>query len=258
VSTVQLDWKGWWLLRPEMTEAPELRATAAVYAIMGSKLRKVKNGVGSVGRELVLFGVHKGAESVGEHLGALRRTALGVFALQRCKEIGKHPIVYVAAMPDDTEDERMQAVLSALYSCVPFAPRHHAVPRPYRGKPFELVNAGKHPGLPEAYMAGVPAEDYTDASPDFTELDDDTLTGESVTARPTDRSTAELQQGMPTERIEKPPRLADTTRIDKDVEEKFGLVTEKVDKPDGFDDTEFVPPPGKAPGKKSGRGRKSG
>jgi hypothetical protein len=197
---------------------------------------------------VVMFGVHKGPGSIKEHLEALRRTALGVFALKRCKEIGKHPIVYVAAMAENTGQEQLKAVLSALYGSVPFAPEHHDMPKPYLGKPFEIVNAGQHPGLPDVVYAGQAGAEDNAKLREFSELAEETLDGEAITARPTgsESTLLELQPGMPTERIDKPPRLVDTTRIDKDVEVKFGLATEKVDKPGEQDDTEFVPrPPGK-------------
>ena len=101
MKSFTLDWKGWWLLRTPISDVPELKPKCGVYAVMGAKLQKVKGGVGSTGREPILFNVYRGDESAKEHFLKLQKMSLGVFVANRAKEINKHAIVYFAPLPDE-------------------------------------------------------------------------------------------------------------------------------------------------------------
>jgi hypothetical protein len=265
-----LDWKGWWLLRTPMSDVPELAPRCGVYAVMGARLKKVGNGVGSSAREPILFGVHKGDESLKEHLLKLQKMSLGVFATNRAREIRKHAIVYAAALPEDTDLGELAAVLSLIYQTVPFAPKHHAMPAPYQGEPMHIRNTGRPPGLPDEIAHGTgketPGKDG-DATQDG-EADAAMAAAIAAEAQATRRLTqAEMDaRGIATEKVEKPPRLVETAKVDKDdIEQgmatervpKFvettrvdkdqieqGLATERVPKPEQPADTEFVPRPG--------------
>lgn len=262
-----LDWKGWWLLRTPLSDVPELGAKTAVYAVMAAKLKKVGGGVGSSARECVMYGVHKGDISIHDHLEKLQKMSLGVFALNRCKQIAKSPIIYAAAVPDDTDLGELAAILALLYEATPHAPQHHAMPKPYKGAPIHVKNTGKNPGLPEEIFRG--------AGPAVTHDGDATVDGDaeadaamakaiSAEAAITRRMTPEEMElrgiatekvakpaaHIPTEKVEKPPKLVETTKLDKDNIAQ-GLATEKVDKPQGpaesHHKTEFVPKPDDVP-----------
>ncbi|MCC7510622.1 MAG: hypothetical protein IT464_14765 [Planctomycetes bacterium] len=260
-----LDWKGWWLLRTPLSDVPELGAKTAVYAVMAAKLQKVGNGVGSSARELVMFGVHKGEVSIHDYLEKLQKMSLGVFALNRCREIRKSPIVYSAALPDDIDLGELAAILALLYEANPFAPKHHAMPKPYHGGQFLIKNVGKNPGLPEEIFRGThgPISKDGDATVDG-EADAAMAQAISAEAAITRRMTPEEMElrgiatekvarpgaHIPTERVDKPPRLVETAKIGKD-DIAHGLATEKVDKPavhaEAHHKTEFVPKPGDLP-----------
>lgn len=266
MKSFTLDWKGWWILRTPISDVPELSTKCCIYAIMGAKLMKVGNGIGSSGREPVMFGVHKGDESIKDHLLKLQKMSLGVFALNRCKEIKKHPTIYVAALPDDADLGDLAAILSLIYGAVPFAPKHHAMPAPYAGENFHIKNAGRNPGLPEEvfHRDKVSDSDKTrdgDATQDG-EADAAMSAAIAAEAQATRRLTQEEMEvrgiatekvakppgQIPTEKLEKPPRLVETTKVDKNKLEQ-GLATERVPKPPGVNkaadngDTEFVPKP---------------
>ena len=267
MKSFTLDWKGWWLLRTPISDVPELGAKCCVYAIMGAKLKKVNGGIGSSGREVVMFGVHKGDETVKEHLTKLQKMSLGVFALNRCKDIKKHPTIYVAALPEDTDLGDLSSILSLVYGAVPFAPKHHAMPQPYQGENFHIKNTGRNPGLPEEMFHRDKTADSDDTlDPDATHDGDADAAMEAAIAaeaQATRRLTqaemdargiatekvAKPESHIPTEKLEKPPRLIETTKVDKEKLEQ-GLATERVPKPPGVDanqpagDTEFVPKPG--------------
>lgn len=242
MKSFTLDWKGWWLLRTPISDVPELGVKCCVYAIMGAKLKKVGNGIGSSGREPVMFGVHKGDETIREHLLKLQKMSLGVFALNRCKEIKKNPTIYVAGLPEDTDLGDLAAILSLLYGAVPYAPKHHAMPAPYQGEAFHLKNTGRNPGLPEEifHREKKPAGD-SDATHDGS-ADKAMAAAIAAEAQATRRLTqAEMDvrgiatekvakpvEHLSTEKIEKPPKLVETAKVDKD--HIHGLATERVPK----------------------------
>jgi hypothetical protein len=283
MKSFTLDWKGWWLLRTPMTDVPELKARCCVYAVMGAKLKKVNGGIGSSGREPILFNVYKGDETALEHLTRLQKMSLGVFAANRAKEIGKHSIVYMAALPQQTDLGDMASILSLLYQAVPYAPKHHAMPPKYSGENFHIKNAGRNPGLPEELFHREKSDSDKTHDPDATHdggADAAMSAAIAAEAQATRRLTqaemdargiateklAKPPNHIPTEKLEKPPKLIETTRIDKEsagmglATERVpklvettkvdkdrldaGLATERVDKPAAPSNrTEFVPKP---------------
>ncbi|MBE7490604.1 MAG: hypothetical protein HS108_02405 [Planctomycetes bacterium] len=266
MKSFTLDWKGWWLFRSPLSAAAELNSSTAVYAVMGAKLKKVEQGIACTAREPVLFNVHKGGGNLRDHLEKLLKMSLGVFALKRCQEIRKQPIVYAAFLPDDTDLGDLAAMLSLLYGAVPFAPKHHAMPKPYDGEPMRLVNTGRAIGLPGEITFGSGKPRVADADQTRNgEADADaamsaaiaqeaavtrTLTREEmqVSGLATERVAKPARDGaLSTEKLDKPdaprPHLVETTRIEKD-DVAQGLATERVAKP-GDNVTEFVPRPEK-------------
>lgn len=246
MKSFTLDWKGWWLLRTPMSDVPELKPKCGVYAVMGAKLKKVGNGVGSSAREPILFGVHKGDDSLLEHLTKLQKMSLGVFAVNRAKEIRKHAIVYAAALPEDADLADLQGILSLIYQSVPFAPKHHAMPPLYGGDPMLIKNIGRPPGLAEEIFhgkgkAGTKAKD-SDATQDG-EADRAMEAAIAAKAQATRRLTqeemdargiatekvAKPQDHLATEKLEKPPKLVETAKVDKD-DIEHGMATERVPK----------------------------
>lgn len=274
MKSFTLDWKGWWLLRSPISAAADLNSTTAIYAVMGAKLRKVDQGIACTAREPVLFNVHKGG-TLRDHLEKLIKMSLGVFALKRCQEIRKQPIVYAALLPEDTDLGEMAAMLSLLYGAVPFAPKHHAMPKPYDGEPMRLVNAGRAIGLPSEIVFGAGKTRVADSDQTRNEDADSAMSAavakEAAVTRTMTRQDMEVS-GLATERVAKPakgeslstekvdkelppPRLVETTKVDKDAPPKLvettkidrdsighGLATERVAKPGGAI-TEFVPRP---------------
>jgi hypothetical protein len=251
LKTYTLDWKGWWLLRPEMSAAADLKAPAAVYAVVGAKLRKVAKGIVCSAREPVLFGVHSGP--LRGHLAGLLKTSLGQFIIGRCAEIKKKPIVYAAALPDGAD---LPAILALVYGAVPFAPRHHNMPAPYKGEPVRILNSGRAIGLPADISFGVEKgfldDDEThisaadkamraamDSDAQATGIRNPDAGGSAVTER-----VDKAPELLPTEKVPKPQaRLIDTEKVNKDLPVR-GLATERVARPTGtVDDTEFVPRP---------------
>ncbi|MCB9895006.1 MAG: hypothetical protein H6839_11200 [Planctomycetes bacterium] len=249
MKSFTLDWKGWWLLRTPMSDVPELAAKTCIYAVMGAKLKKVGAGVGSSGREPILFNIYKGAEPVREHLQKLLNMSLGVFAAKRAKEIKKHAIVYVAAVPDDTDLGDLASLLSLVYGAVPFAPKHHAMPAPYDGETFHIKNDGRNPGLPaEIFHTDKSAKGDSDKThdPDATHdgaADAAMSAAIAAEAQATRRLTqsemdargiatekvAKPNEHLATEKLQKPPRLVETAKVDKDGIEQ-GMATERVPK----------------------------
>ncbi|MBZ0137386.1 MAG: hypothetical protein K8I27_13550 [Planctomycetes bacterium] len=245
MKSFNLDWKGWWLLRTPMSDVPELASTCGVYAVMGAKLKKVGNGVGSSGREPILFGVHRGDESIKENLVKLQKMSLGVFAANRAKEIRKHAIVYAAALPEDTDLGDLAAILSLIYKAVPFAPRHHAMPPDYTGEPMLIKNTGRPPGLVEEIFhgSGKPTKGKDSDATQDGEADRAMEAAIAAEAQATRRLTqeemdargiatekvAKPQDHLATEKLDKPPRLVETAKVDKDNIE-HGLATERVPK----------------------------
>ena len=245
MKSYTLDWKGWWLLRTPMSDVPELKPKCGIYAVMGAKLKKVGNGVGSSGREPILFGLHKGDETINEHLAKLQKMSLGVFATNRAKEIRKHPIVYVAALPDDTDLGDLQGVLSLIYKSVPFAPKHHAMPPEYTGEPMLVKNAGRAPGLVEEIFHGKGKSEKPKDSDATQDVDADRameaaiaaeaqatrrLTQEEMDARGiATEKVAKPNEHLATEKIDKPPKLVETAKVDKEDIER-GMATERVPK----------------------------
>ena len=239
-----------------MSEAPELGSAAAVYAVMGARLRKVSKGVACTAREPVLFGAHQGGP-VREHLAALLKSSLGAFALERCKEIRKQAIVYAAILPDDTAAADLGAIVSLIYGAVPFAPRHHSMPPAYTGPPVRILNTGRVPGLPAEIKFGV---DKHLLDPDQTRVGEANLAMAQAMARdavatralaPEDvgigglatERVARPEEVVATEKVAKPDGLIDTEKVDKEGVGS-GIVTERVLRPtDHVDDTEFVPRP---------------
>ncbi|MCA8916748.1 MAG: hypothetical protein KDB90_15250 [Planctomycetes bacterium] len=246
MKSFTLDWKGWWLLRPSMSDVPELAPKCCVYAVMGAKLKKVGTGIGSSGREPILFGVYKGDEPVREHLQKLLNMSLGVFAAKRAKEIKKHAIVYAAAVPDDADLADLAAILSLTYAAVPFAPKHHAMPAPYDGETFHIKNEGRNPGLPpEIFHRDKSADSDKTHDPDATHdgaADAAMAAAIAAEAQATRRLTqeemdargiatekvAKPQEHLATEKLDKPPKLIETAKVDKDSMQ--GLATERVPK----------------------------
>lgn len=242
MKSFKLDWSGWWLLRSPMPVVPALEAKSAVFAVIGARIRKVSGGMASSAREVIMFGAHQGEDTVGEHLAKLLRMSLGVFVIDRCRDIRKYPIVYAAPLPDASADD-LRDVVAALYKSVPGAPRHHAVPDASAGSPVLLFNGGKNPGLPETL--GAEAEYEGDAGATVVPDADAAMAG--AIAREfaaTRRMTAEEADvhGIATEKVAKPAGYP---------------ITEKVDKPAGFepedgaasdhtDDTEYAGKPGSA------------
>lgn len=245
------------MLRSTMSNAADLHSRTAVYAVMGAKLRKVQKGLACAAREPVLFNVHKGGP-LREHLEKLLKTSLGVFALNRCKEIRKQPIVYAAILPDDTDLGDLSSILALIYGVVPFAPRHSAVPKPYQGEPFKVINQGRPIGLPPEIGFGVETNQMLD--PDKTRDSDANLAmaaaiaQEAATTRgskfhdvdathiATDRVAR--PEIISTEKVDKPPSLIETSKVDKSGA-PGNLKTERVPRPQlQLKKTEFVPHPG--------------
>lgn len=263
MKTFTLDWKGWWLFRSPLSAAAELNSTTAIYAVMGAKLKKVEQGIACTAREPVLFNVHKGG-ALRDHLDKLIKMSLGVFALKRCQEIRKQPIVYAAFLPDDTDLGDLAAILSLTYGAVPFAPKHHAMPKPYDGEPIRINNTGRAIGLPSEIVFGagkarVADSDQTrDGESDADAAMSAAVAQEAAVTRTMTRQDMEVsglatervakpeREPLSTERVDKPaeprPHLVETTRIDKE-DVAQGLQTERVAKP-GEAVTEFVPRPG--------------
>jgi hypothetical protein len=235
LKSFDLDWKGWWVFRTPVSDVPELAPRNAVYAIMGSKLVKTAKGIASKGRELVMFGACHD-EVIREHLENLQKTALGVFALNRCKEIKKNPLIYVATLPDDTDAGDMSSIVSLLYAQVPFAPKHHAMPQPYEGKAILVKNSGSKVGLPEEIFAGKGGQ----SEPELPASGDDTVDGSADAAM---RKAIEAEaavtrtltqeemdaKGIATEKVPKPNPMVETAKIPK--EELTGIATERIERP---------------------------
>jgi hypothetical protein len=263
VKSFTLDWKGWWLLRTPISDVPELKAKCCVYAVMGAKLQKVKGGVGSSGREPILFNVYRGAESAKDHFLKLQKMSLGVFAANRAKEINKHAIVYLAPLPDDTDLGDLASILSLLYGAVPYAPKHHAMPPKYAGENFHIKNAGRNPGLPEEMFHREKADSDKPHDPDATHdggADAAMTAAIAAEAQATRRlsqhemdvrgiateKVAKPQHQIPTEKLDKDtPKLVETTKVKK--EDIGGLATERVPKPPPSKRTEFVAKPDAEP-----------
>ena len=280
MKSFTLDWKGWWLLRPALSDVPELAVKCCVYAVMGAKLKKVGGGVGSSGREPILFNVYKGDEPVRQHLINLQNMSLGVFAAKRSKEIQKHAIVYVAEVPADADLGDLASMLSLIYEAVPYAPKHHAMPETYAGETFHIKNDGRNPGLPpEIFHRDKSAAPATPRDPDAT-ADAAMEAAIAAEAQATRRLTQgemdvrgiatekvdKPQEHLATEKLDKPPRLVETAKVNKDSIESglatervpklvettkvdkdkldHGLATERVAKPGETHDTEFVAKPG--------------
>ncbi len=257
MKSFTLDWKGWWLLRSPMSNVPELSARTAVFAVIGARLKKVGSGVGSTAREVVLFGSYQGDEPVRRYLEKVQKMSLGVFAINRCKDIRKYPLVYVAEVKDADEAD-LEAIRALLYEAVPFAPRHAAMPAPYQGEPFNIVNGGRNPGLPEEIFRGsksVPDDAGATVVPEADAAMADAIAKEVAATRRMTPDEAQVsgiateRVGKPsahftTEKVEKPPRLIDTAKVDQ-ADMPRGMATERVDKPSatGDDNTEFVPKP---------------
>lgn len=258
MKTFTLDWKGWWLFRSPLSAAAELNSTTAIYAVMGAKLRKVDQGIACTAREPVLFNAHKGG-TLRDHLEKTIKMSLGVFALKRCQEIRKQPIVYAAILPDDTDLGDLSAILSLLYGAVPFAPKHHAMPKPYDGDPLRITNAGRAIGLPSEInfgtgpSAGRPADSDQTRDGEADAAMTEAVAKEMAVTRTMTRQDAEIS-GLATERVSKPqalstekldkpdpPKLVETTKISKE-DVAQGMATERVAKP-GASITEFVPRP---------------
>jgi hypothetical protein len=267
VKSFKLDWKGWWLLRTPMSNVPDLQARTAVFAVIGARLKKVGSGVGSTAREVVAFGSYQGDEPVREFLEKVQKMSLGVFVTNRCKEIRKYPLVYVAAVDDATPDE-LSAILSLLYEAVPYAPKHAGMPKPYKGDGLQIANGGKNPGLPEEVFRGghgkpeirgseatvIPEADAAMAQAIAQEVAATQRVShgeDDVNGIATER-VAKPPGHFTTEKVDKPPKLVETTRIDSESVPQ-GLATERVDKPPHYadeaedDKTEFVPRPEGAP-----------
>lgn len=264
MKTVTLDWKGWWLLRSPISGAADLNSTTAVYAVMGAKLKKVEQGIACTAREPVLFHLHKGGP-LREHLEKVMKMSLGVFALKRCQEIRKQPIVYAAFLPDDSDLGEMAGLVSLLYGALPFAPKHHAMPKPYDGEPIRVLNTGRAIGLPSeiAFGAGKTRLADSDQTSDgeANAAMSAAIAQEAAVTRTLTREEMALS-GIATERVAKPdrpevigtekldkpavPRLIETTKIDKD-DIGQGLATERVPKPAHEHNTEFVPKPDDVP-----------
>lgn len=249
MKSFTLDWKGWWVLRTPLTDVPELNVKCCVYAVMGAKLSKVKGGIGSSGREPILFNVYKGDETAKQHLLSVQKMSLGVFAASRGREINKHTIVYVAGLPADTDIGDLASILSLLYEAVPYAPKHHAMPPKYKGDTFHIKNAGRNPGLPEEIFHTAKSKS---SDSDKTHDPDATHDGAADAAMSAAiaaeaQATRRLTQhemdvrGIATEKVAKPdphiqtekldkdvPRLIETTKVDK--ENISGLATERVPK----------------------------
>ncbi len=270
MKSFKLDWKGWWLLRTPMSNVPDLEARTAVFAVIGARLKKVGSGVGSTAREVVAFGSHQGEGPVREFLEKVQKMSLGVFVTNRCKEIRKYPLVYVAAVDEATPDD-LSAILSLLYEAVPYAPKHPGMPGPYKGNGLHLANGGKNPGLPEEVFRGAHGNAEFGGS-DATVIPE----ADAAMAQAIAQEVAATQRvspgedevnGIATERVpkpaghfttekvdkpNKPSKLVETTRIDADNMPQ-GLATERVDKPPQYadqgedDKTEFVPRPENAP-----------
>lgn len=235
MKSFTLDWKGWWVFRTPVSDVPELFPRNAVYAIMGSKLVKTAKGIASKGRELVLFGACYD-ECVREHLENLQKTALGVFAINRCKEISKNPLIYVAALPDDTDAGDLSTIVSLLYSKAPFAPKHHVMPAPYQGKAVLVKNVGSNIALPKEIFAGS-GDKYEPSQPSA----DETVTlAADATMRQAIEAEAAVTRHMSqnerderkiaTERIVRRKVLIETAKITK--EELIGIATERIDRPE--------------------------
>lgn len=269
MKTFALDWKGWWLLRPEMSAAPDLNSATAIYAVMGAKLRKVEKGVVCAAREPILFNLHKGGP-LREHLAKMLKTSLGTFIVNRCKEIRKQPIVYAAFLPDDSDLGELAAILSLTYGAVPFAPRHHAMPAPYKGEAMRIENKGRGIGLPPEITFGV-EKNMLDADQTHIREADHAMASaiarENAATRalaPEDValdgiSTDRLNKGsapelIPTEKVAKPQVLIQTEKVRKE-DVGRGLATERVARPTSHvDDTEFVPRPHAADESEDGSG----
>jgi hypothetical protein len=259
VKSFKLDWKGWWLLRTPMSKVPDLGAKTAVFAVLGARLKKIGDGIGSSARELVLFGSYNGDAPVRDYLERVQKMSLGVFAYNRCKEIGKQPIVFVAEV--DAGQEDLAAIVSLLYEGVPFAPKHSSMPAPYRGGPFHVINAGKNPGLPEEVFRGGETQASRESGATVLPEADAALAqaiAREVTATrrvpaddvdPGALPTERVQKSpghFTTEKLDRPPRFVETSKVDRD-SIAAGVATERVDKPSGYtesdDKTEFVPKP---------------
>jgi hypothetical protein len=280
MKSFTLDWKGWWVLRTPMSDVPELNVKCCVYAVMGAKLSKVKGGIGSSGREPILFNVYKGDETAKQHLLNLQRMSLGVFAANRGKEINKHTIVYMAPLPADADLGDLASILSLIYEAVPYAPKHHAMPPKYTGENFHIKNTGRNPGLPEeifhtekkrtaksdpdathdgaadaAMSAAIAAEAQATRRLSQAEMDARGIATEKVAKPDPHIQTEKLDKDVPklveTAKVDKDqisglatervPKLVETTKVDKD--QLGGLATERVPKPKPSDRTEFVAKP---------------
>jgi len=272
VKVFTLDWKGWWLFRSPLSAAEDLNSTTAVYAVMGAKLRKVEQGIACTAREPVLFNVHKGG-TLRDHLEKQLKMSLGVFALKRCQEIRKQPIVYAAFLPEDIDLGDLSAILSLTYGAVPFAPKHHAMPKPYDGDAVRIVNSGRAIGLPSEITFGAGktrtadsdqtrnGENEADAAMSAAIAKEAavtrTMTREDmeVSGLATERiAKPEKDQALSTEKLDKPapPKLVETTKIEKENIAQ-GLATERVPKPGGGGAiTEFVPRPESSDAAESG------
>lgn len=234
-----------------MSDVADLKAKTGVYAVMGAKLKKVEGGIACSAREVVLFGVHKGEESLREAVENLQKMSLGVFATKRCEEIRKKAIVYAAALPDSTDLGELADILSVLYGAVPFAPKHHVMPPPYAGPPVLIQNHGRSPGLPEEIFVGQGGKREADSDRTREDLETTLMDAAKLRAKATRKTlkeeiiTRDDIQGLATEKVSKPgdlassklerpgvpgrPHLVETTKLEKD-DIGQGIATERVDK----------------------------
>lgn len=235
LKTVTLDWKGWWLLKQPMTEAPEMALKASIYAIVGAKLEKAPTGIACSKREIVVIGAHRG-ESLREFLVNLQKSAMGHFIRTRAGEIKKHPIVYVAKFDEAADFAEQAGVVSLIYDNMPFAPRHFAMPAKYEGVPLKIVNCGRTFGLKPEYLFG----GNDDGLGEKRQLDSNATHNPDADAAMATAIAAEVQatrkvtreemdvRGIATEKVAKPPGMIETEKVGKPVSM---IETERIDKP---------------------------
>lgn len=240
MKSFNLDWSGWWLLRSPMPVVPALEAKSAVFVVIGARLRKVSGGMASSAREVITFGAHQGEDTVGEHLAKLLRMSLGVFVVDRCREIRKYPIVYAAALPEASADD-LRDVVAALYAAVPGAPRHHAVPEASACSPVLLFNGGRNPGLPQSLGAETDNDAGATVVPDADAAMAGAIAQEFAATRRMTPEEADVN-GIATEKVPKPAGYASTEKVDKPA----GFEPAEVAGENHQDDTEYAEKPGNA------------
>lgn len=240
MKTVTLDWKGWWLLKQPMTEAPEMALKATVYAVVGAKLDKTPQGIACSKREIIMLGAHRG-EPLREFLVNLQKSAMGHFIRTRAAEIKKHPIVYVARIDENWDFAEQAALISLLYDNLPFAPKHFAMPAKYAGPPLKLVNAGRTFGLKPEYAHGGTDDGEGESrrldsnathNPDADAAMSAAIAAEVQATRKVSREEMEVR-GIATEKVAKPPGMIETERVEK---APLVLATERIDKPPELSD----------------------